>query len=91
MEIDGCRDVSVTGVHVIGARTRGVLVTGSTAVRVADCTVRPRPDDRGYRAAVRVDEKSEHVLVVNNFLAKGSDGDLQLPDGAGHAAGNLTV
>jgi hypothetical protein len=91
VEIDGCRDVSVTGVHVIGARTRGVLVTGSTAVRVADCTVRPRPDDRGYRAAVRVDEKSEHVLVVNNFLAKGSDGDLQLPDGAGHAAGNLTV
>jgi hypothetical protein len=91
VEIDGCRDVSLTGVQVIGARTRGVLVKGSTAVRIADCTVRPRAEDRGYRAAVRVDEKSEHVLAVNNFLAKGSDGDLQLPGGTGHAAGNLAV
>jgi len=89
VEIDGCTNVSVTGVQVIGARTRGVLVKGSSLVRLADCTVRPRADDAGYRAAVQVDGKSEHVLVVNNFLGRGSDGDLVLPEGAGQATGNV--
>jgi polygalacturonase len=91
VEIDGCTNVSVTGAQVIGARTRGVLVKGSSVIRLADCTVRPRADDRGYRSAVSVDGKSEHVLVVNNFLTKGSDGDLELPGGAGRATGNVSL
>jgi hypothetical protein len=31
------------------------------------------------------------VLVVNNFLGKGSDGDLELPEAAGKASGNVVV
>jgi hypothetical protein len=41
--------------------------------------------------AVSVDAGSRRVLVVNNFLAKGSDGDLQVPREAGSASGNITV
>ena len=91
LTIDDCANVSLAGAQVIGARVRGVLVRGSSVVRVADCTVRPRPDDAGYRTAVQVDDNSSRVLVVNNFLAKGSDGDLRLPEAAGRAAGNLVV
>jgi len=29
--------------------------------------------------------------VINNFLDKGSDGDVQLPRGTGEAHGNLIV
>jgi hypothetical protein len=40
---------------------------------------------------VRVDRNCTHVLVSNNFLGRGADGDLELPAGAGTAAGNVTV
>jgi hypothetical protein len=89
--IDDCTNVSVTGAQVIGARVRGMLVRGSRVVRVADCTIRPRPGDATYRAAVTVDGKSAQVLVVNNFLAKGGDGDLQLPEGVGRGTGNVSL
>jgi hypothetical protein len=38
-----------------------------------------------------VDAASSHVMVVNNFLGRGSDGDLVLPGGAGTAAGNVAL
>src|SRR5262249_23237321 len=91
VEIRECRNVSLTGCQIIGARGRGVAVHGSAAVRVADCTVRGRPNDNGYRAAVTVDRASAQVMVVNNFLARGSDGDLQLPMASGVAAGNVPL
>jgi Right handed beta helix region/Pectate lyase superfamily protein len=91
VEVEGCENVSLTGCQVLGARVRGVAVKGSSVVRVADCTVRPRKDDATYRTAVHVDAKSRLVLVVNSFLARGGDGELQLPEGAGRAAGNLVV
>src|SRR5205807_182788 len=70
VEVRGCQNVSLTGCQIVGARGRGVAVHGSSAVRVADCTVRGRPDDNGYRAAVTVDRASTQVMVVNNFLAR---------------------
>ena len=77
--------------HVIGARARGVLVKGSKVIRIADCTIRQREGDKAYRAAVSVDPKSDKVMVVNNFLAKGSDGELEMAKEAGVAAGNVGV
>jgi hypothetical protein len=91
VEVRDCQNVSVTGCQVHNARTRGIAVYGSTAVRVADCTVRGRAGDAGYRAAVSVDGASTQVMVVNNFLGRGRDGDLELPQGAGTAAGNVAV
>jgi polygalacturonase len=91
VELHGCENVSLTGCQVLGARTRGVLVEDCRVVRVADCTIRPRAGDEGFRTAVRVDAASRQVMVVNNFLAKGGDGELQLPDGAGQASGNVVV
>jgi polygalacturonase len=91
VELRECENVSLTGCQVVNARTRGVAVYGSSVVRVADCTVRGRAGDKGYRAAVVVDRASSRVMVVNNFLGRGSDGDLQLPKASGVAAGNVTV
>jgi polygalacturonase len=91
VEVRECANVSLTGCQVIGARGRAVAVYGSSAVRVADCTLRGRPDDKGFRAAVTVDRASSRVMVVNNFLGRGSDGDLQLPKASGVAAGNVTL
>ncbi len=92
VQLTGCENVSVTGCQILGARVRGVWVKESRAVRVADCTVRPRKDDAGYKVAVEADGGSAPLLVVNNFLAKGSGGDLRLAPGDGRqASGNLTV
>lgn len=89
--VEGCENLSLTGCQVIGARRRGVLVRGSRVVRVADCTVRPRAGDDGYRAAVMVEGDSRLVLAASNFLAPGPDGGLVLPAGSGTAAGNVML
>lgn len=91
VEVRDCRNVSVTGCQVINARGVGVAVHGSTGVRVADCTIRGRDGDKGYRAAVTVDKGSSQLMVVNNFLGRGSAGEFQLPGGQGTASGNMTV
>jgi polygalacturonase len=88
--VEGCENVSVTGCQVLGARLRGVVVRDSAVVRVSDCTVRPG-DGKGFRASLSVDGKCRQVLVTNNFLARGSDGEFRLPDGAGSASGNVTL
>jgi hypothetical protein len=38
-----------------------------------------------------VDRASSRVMVVNNFLGRGSDGDVQLPKASGVTAGNVTL
>ncbi len=91
LEVDGCQNLSVTGCQFLGACVRGISVGGSSMVRIADCTIRPRLRDAAFRAAISVDSKSSHVLVVNNFLAKGSEGELLLPAEVGKASGNITV
>ncbi len=89
--LDGCHTVSLTGCQILNARRRGLLVRGCSVVRVADCTIRGRPEDRTYKLAVAVDRASRHVMVVNNFLGKGTDGDLELPGEAGRAGGNMAL
>lgn len=86
-----CRNVNVVGCQILGARTRGISVRQGEVVRISDCTIRPRDADDGYRLALDVDAKSRQVLATNNFLGKGKDGALRLPDGSGIASGNLTV
>ncbi|MCI0455752.1 MAG: right-handed parallel beta-helix repeat-containing protein [Gemmataceae bacterium] len=91
MEVRDCRNVSLTGCQVINARGVGIAVHGSSVVRVADCTIRGREGDKGYRAAVTVDKASERVMVVNNFLGAGRAGKFQLPKRQGMASGNVTI
>jgi parallel beta-helix repeat protein len=91
VEVRECQNVSLTGCQILGARGRGVAVRGSSVVRVADCTVRGRAGDKAYRAAVTVDKGCTRVMVVHNFLGRGSDGELQLPKGSGVANGNVTL
>jgi polygalacturonase len=91
VEVRDCRNLSMTGCQVIDARGVGIAVHGSTAVRVADCTIRGRADDKGYRAAVTVDGGSSQVMVVNSLLGRGSDGELRLPREVGVATGNVTI
>jgi polygalacturonase len=89
MELDGCENVNITGCQIIQARTRGIDVKDSSHVRIADCTIRGKKDDAGFRLAVRINAGCKKVMVVNNFLASGADGDLKLPAGSGTASGNV--
>jgi polygalacturonase len=91
IEMRGCQNVNMTGIQIIGARTRGIALENCSVVRVADSTIRGTPDDKAYRAAVTVDGQCANVMVVNNFLGRGSDGDFTLPAGRGTAAGNVMV
>src|SRR5262249_48078720 len=77
--IRDCHNVSIIGCQIINARERGIALAGCTVVRVAECTIRGRPDDKTYRAALAVDKDCRHVMVVSNFLGRGSDGELRLP------------
>lgn len=91
IEVHACHNVNLSGVQVINARTTGISVTGSSTVRIADCTIRGPANDNSYRAAVALDNRCTHVLAVNNFLARGSDGALSMPAGIGTASGNIEI
>jgi polygalacturonase len=89
--LEGCQNVNVSGCQVLGARTRGIDVRQGSAVRISDSIIRPRQGDASYRAAVRVDDKAQAVMVTGCLVGKGGDGDVLLPKGVGVASGNLTV
>ncbi len=89
--IQDCQDVNVTGCQIVNARTRGIAIRGSSLVRVADSTIRGRLGDPNYRSALDIDGASRQILVVNNFLGKGSARELHLPEEVGSALGNVTV
>jgi polygalacturonase len=91
MEIRGCQNVNIAGIQIINARVRGISLENCQVVRVADSTIRGTPDDKTYRAALTVDGKCTQVMVVNNFLGRGSDGAFDLPAARGTAAGNVMV
>jgi hypothetical protein len=89
MVIRGCENINVTGCQWLHARRRGLLIAASNRVRVAHGTITNRPGDGDYRAGITVDSASRQVMIVNNFVSRGSDGDVQLPASAGNASGNL--
>ncbi|MBI2806936.1 MAG: right-handed parallel beta-helix repeat-containing protein [Planctomycetes bacterium] len=91
MEIRGCHNVNIAGIQIINARGRGIALESCQTVRIADSTIRGTPDDKAYRAAVTVDGKCAQVMVVNNFLGRGSDGAFTLPAVRGTASGNVMV
>jgi parallel beta-helix repeat protein len=83
-------NVNIVGCQVTKGRKVGIAIMGSSVVRIADCTIQgERIGD--YRAAVRVDEKSSHVMVMNNFLARGTEGTVVLPNASGTASGNMPI
>lgn len=86
-----CENVNVTGCQIINARRRGITIRGGAVVRIADCTMRARKNDAGYRAAIHADAAARHIMVVNNFLSKGSEGDVILPKESGTHSGNVSV
>ena len=83
--------MTVMGCQILNARERGIALTSCSVVRVADCTIRGRADDKTYHAALTVDKDCRHVLVTNNFLGRGSDGDLNVPKEIGSASGNIMI
>jgi hypothetical protein len=91
MEIRGCQNVNIAGIQILGARGRGIALENCQMVRVADSTIRGTPDDKAYRAALTVDGQCAQVMVVNNFLGRGTDGAFELPAARGTASGNVMV
>jgi hypothetical protein len=91
IEIRDSQNVNVTGCQIINGRVRGLAVHGTTTVRIADCTIRGRAGDGSFRAALEVGAGCRQVMVVNNFLGRGSAGEFKLPQEVGIAARNLAV
>jgi polygalacturonase len=91
MELRGCHHVNIAGIQLMGARGRGIALEDCHVIRIADSTIRGAIDDKAYRAALTVDGKCTHVMVVNNFLGRGSDGPFALPAERGTATGNVTL
>jgi polygalacturonase len=87
---EGCENVNMTGCQVLGARSQGIAVRDSRVVRVSDSAIRPRQDDKAFKASIRVDGSSS-VMVTNCFVTKGSAGDIVLPRESGVASGNVVV
>lgn len=91
IEISRCRNVNVVGCQVINGRVRGLTIADSSVVRVADCTLRGPEGDKAYRGPLAVEGKSNAVMVVNNFLDRGSDGAFKLPGEMGSMNGNMEI
>ena len=91
MELRGCQNVNITGVQILGARVRGIALEACSVVRVADSTIRGTADDKTYRTALAVDGQCAHVMVVNNFFGRGSNGEFSLPRERGTASGNVMI
>lgn len=86
IEVAGCQNVSITGCQVLQARTRGIRIEKSEAVRIAECTIRGGP---ACDVAVDVDDASTHVTLVNNFVAARSDPPIRAPGKSVNLAGNI--
>jgi polygalacturonase len=86
-----CQNVTMTGCQIINARERGILLSRCAVVRVAACTIRGRADDKSYRTPLAVEKDCRDVMIVNNFLGRGSDGDWRLPDDIGLASANVML
>jgi hypothetical protein len=89
VSIAGCTNVSLTGLQIVNARVRGIQLSGCDLVRIANCTIRGREGDITFRAALALDGQCRRVFVTDNWLGRGSDGELRLPGEVGQAAGNV--
>jgi hypothetical protein len=89
--VQGCQNVNITGLQVLNARVRGIALANSNVVRIADSTIRGKMGDPTYQTAVAVDAQCAQVMVVNNFLGRGSAGAFALPRERGTASGNVMI
>lgn len=91
IEISRCQNVNVVGCQVLNARVRGITIADSSVVRIADCTLRGREGDKGYRGPLAVTGKCGQLMIVNNFLDRGSDGAFKLLAEMGSMSGNIMI
>jgi hypothetical protein len=89
IDIADSEGINISGCQIVSARTRGIAIANCRLVRVADCTI--RGSAIGFRAALTVDGKCRRIMIVNNYLERGSDSDLEIPANAGTATGNVTL
>ncbi len=91
VELRDCQNVNITGCQILNARERGISLSGCSVLRIADCTIRGRQDDKTYRAAVHVGPQCSRLIIVSNFLGRGGDGEFRLPGGTGTESGNIML
>lgn len=91
IDLRGCRNVNLTGLQIVSARVRGIALDDCSTIRIADCTIRGRSDDKTFRSAVAVEKNCSQVMLVNNFLARGSEGPPTIPGEMGVMSGNVVV
>ena len=86
MDFHGCRNLNITGCQIQAARTRGIRLSDCHVARITDCTIRSRDGDGTYVEPIAIDAGSEQIMILNNFLAKGSAGQ-SLPERKSTAIG----
>jgi hypothetical protein len=89
--VEGCSNVTITGLQMVSARVRGIALDDCNLVRIAQCTILGAANDDAYRAALGVAGNCRRVFVTDNALGRGADGDFTLPATVGQASGNVMV
>lgn len=84
-----CSHISVSGCQFLQVRRRGIRILDCQVVRVAECTVRGGAE---FLEAIQVNDATQTVMIVNNFLGVGSSGLLKFPQRRDvRAEGNLAL
>jgi parallel beta-helix repeat protein len=89
MDFHGCRNLNITGCQIQAARTRGISISNSNAVRITDCIIRGREGDDDYQAPIVADIASDPIMIVNNLLSAGRAGNVLPNLKSVHATGNV--
>ncbi len=71
IEIDDCRDVTISACQVLDPKHRGIVINDSERVRVSATTVVDRREKPTMRSTIEVTGKSRNNVIRDNTLAKG--------------------
>jgi hypothetical protein len=94
VEIIGSREVTLTGSQLFDAVPDGVFVSHSRNVQIEQCMIQQDDADEidsKMAAAIRVDHGCQGVVVRNNLVSSGTDGDILTAPEASHVEGNRSL
>jgi polygalacturonase len=72
--ISRCRDITLTGCHIINPRFRGIKVEHSEFVLVSGCSVKEDKNVKRMLWSMELDGDCRGIVIKNNLVGKGSEG-----------------
>ncbi|MEY4614421.1 MAG: hypothetical protein RL179_2394 [Planctomycetota bacterium] len=89
MEISDSTNVQISSCQFHHARKRGILLNNCGMVQVNGCIFTSGKDQMDFITSVDVDDKCRKVMLRDNFFARGSKGNFNLPSSTGQASNNI--